>query len=291
MRRRPTRRRTSVAAVAVATFAILGAVTGLGPAGRAEPAAGQTSGLLALLAQTPAVGPEQPFALQVRVTGAPPLAHLEIDVHNRVLTRTQFLASIDGERLRTRLKNLSVSLEETPPDPSGSVAVNVATRSGSGDAAAVRLSQPGVYPVVVSLDGRRGHGPGLVHHPHRESSRGRTRRSRTRSRGHSPQGRGDGSRPCSARPAARWIGGPRRSGPGRHRDRRLGPPALPRPSADRRPDPGDGGLARQRPGVARRHPARSRPARERRTSADRRALRRSATGRLAPGRRSHHAQP
>jgi hypothetical protein len=130
---------------------VAGLVAGPGGPSGAETRGRQPSGLLALVAQTPAVGPDQPFGLQVRVTGAPPQAELEIDVHNRVLTRTHYLATVNGERLRTRLGSISIALDETPPDPSGSVSVTIPTRVGPGDPGAVRLSQPGVYPVSVEL--------------------------------------------------------------------------------------------------------------------------------------------
>jgi hypothetical protein len=120
-----------------------------GPAAGAP--ANQPSGLVTLLAQTPAVGPDEPFTLQVRVTGAPPEAELEIGVHNRVLSRSQYLDSIDGERLRSRLGGAVVSLDETPPDQSGSITVDLATETAAATPGAVRLALPGVYPVTLVL--------------------------------------------------------------------------------------------------------------------------------------------
>jgi hypothetical protein len=130
---------------------VAGLIAGPGGPSLAETRVRQPSGLLALVAQSPAVGPNQPFGLQLRVTGAPPEAELDIDVHNRVLSRTQYLATVDGERLRTRLGSISIALDENPPDASGSVTVTVPTRVGRGDPGAVLLSQPGVYPVGVEL--------------------------------------------------------------------------------------------------------------------------------------------
>jgi Family of unknown function (DUF6049) len=142
------RRRAGAVVIAAAVAA------GLASPGGAP--AQQASGLVALVAQTPAVAPNAPFTLQVRVTGAPPEAELEIGVHNRVLSRSQYLASIDGERLRSRLGGVVVSLDETPPDPSGSVTVELATRTAGGDPGAVRLALPGVYPVTVELTDGEG---------------------------------------------------------------------------------------------------------------------------------------
>ena len=90
------------------------------------------------------------------MTGAPPQSELELRVHDRVLTRSQFHASLDGERLRTRLTTLTLALDETPPDASGTITVDLPTRVGGGDPAAVRLANPGVYPVRVELRDEEG---------------------------------------------------------------------------------------------------------------------------------------
>jgi Family of unknown function (DUF6049) len=127
-----------------------------GPTSATNPAAAQASGLLALVAQTAAIAPNETFHLQLRVTGAPPQSQLELRVHDRVLTRSQFQASLDGERLRTRLTTLTLALDETPPDASGTITVDLPTRVGGGDPAAVRLVNPGVYPVRVELRDEEG---------------------------------------------------------------------------------------------------------------------------------------
>ncbi len=143
----------AAAAAAVAVLGLFGPTGGAAPSG-AGPA--QSSGLLDLVAQTPALAPNQPFRLQLRVTGAPPESELEIIVHDRAVTREQFLATIDGERLRTRLDTVTLRLDETPPDASGTITVDLGTRTGAGDPAAVRLSNPGVYPVAVELQDGEG---------------------------------------------------------------------------------------------------------------------------------------
>jgi hypothetical protein len=136
-----------MAALVLAALA-LDAVAGAAPA----PAAGRQAGLLAMVAQTPAVEADGAFELRLRVTGAPPGSELVVTVHNRVLNRGQFVDTTGGERLRGRLFTTRLQLDETPQDSAGTILIRVPTRTGPGSLSSVRLSRAGVYPVVVDLD-------------------------------------------------------------------------------------------------------------------------------------------
>ncbi len=124
-----------------------------GPSGAASAAGGQArAGLLQLAGQSGVVAPDGDLVMRVRATGAPPGAQLAVGVHNRVQTRSEFVRTLDGDDLRGRLApNTIAPLEDLDPDPSGTVELTVATRTGSGDANRVRVPSAGVYPVVVEL--------------------------------------------------------------------------------------------------------------------------------------------
>lgn len=151
----PDRPRRLVVAIGVSVMVAAAGLTGTPPSPSAA-APDQASGLLRLVAHSPAVEPGGTFRLQLRVTGAPPDAELEITIRNRVLNRIQYLGTIDGERMRSRLDTVRVALDEVPPDAAGTVVVDLQTASNATGPTAVRLSTPGVYPVVVSLEDGEG---------------------------------------------------------------------------------------------------------------------------------------
>ena len=154
---------------------------------------------------------------------------------------------------------MTVALDETPVDPSGTITINLATRSGAGDPAAVRLSQPGVYPVVVELQDDEGAALAqfvthIVRLPVADPEAIPLRVAVTV--------------PVHAPPALQPDGSVsrRRAGPGGHRHRRRRPAALPRPCRS--------------PSSRRRKPShRSAPIRPHRTPGSLEAVRRGAQGR------------
>jgi hypothetical protein len=158
---RSSRARRSLAAwtgfALVTLVGVVGVVGVVAPGARTAAAPGQSTGLLTLVAQTPAIAPDGVFRLQLRVTGPPPAAELAVTVHNRALNRIQFLGTVGGERLRGRLGSFTLNLDETPPDATGTLTIDVPTARGAEGPFAVRLPNAGVYPVVVELrDGQGG---------------------------------------------------------------------------------------------------------------------------------------
>jgi hypothetical protein len=113
--------------------------------------------ILQLVSQTPVVEPDGDFTMRMHVTGAPAGAKLQAQVHDRVPTRSDFNASLDGKLLR-RVLAPTIVVDATA-DASDVVVLTVPTRDVDSllgqDSAHVRLTE-GVYPVTVTLTSSTG---------------------------------------------------------------------------------------------------------------------------------------
>jgi hypothetical protein len=119
--------------------------TGAAPAGVAG-AAGQSTAVVELVGQPAWVLPGEPYDVQVRVTGAPAGATLDMVVHDRLESRSEFRATLDeGELGGTEHQVGPQPLAALPAAPGGAVTVGFTPGS--------ELSSKGVYPVEVSLRG------------------------------------------------------------------------------------------------------------------------------------------
>jgi hypothetical protein len=133
----------------------------IGSSATATPLAGAQAtrtDILGLISQTPVVEPDGDLRIVLRVTGAPSGATIRVDIHGRVMTRTDFQASLPDRNLRPPLGNPTVV--PATPDASGAVAISVATRDPQSTTPAdpqrptVRVGE-GVFPVTIALlDGR-----------------------------------------------------------------------------------------------------------------------------------------
>jgi hypothetical protein len=114
--------------------------------------------ILGLIRQTPVVEPDGDLTIRLRVTGAPSGATIRVDIHGRVVTRTEFEASLAARNLRPPIGNPTVV--SATPDASGTVIVTIATRDPQSTTPpdpqrqTVRVGE-GVFPVTIALlDGR-----------------------------------------------------------------------------------------------------------------------------------------
>ncbi len=117
-----------------------------GSAGAADAAAGPTAAAAQAGASIELVGPPvwvhegEPFEAQVRVTGAPAGAAVDMVVHDAVETRRRFQETLDGELTEVRF--------ELPEQPAANSTVTVGF---TPDEDGRRLPGRGVYPVEVRL--------------------------------------------------------------------------------------------------------------------------------------------
>src|SRR4051794_32686132 len=137
---------------AIACAFVLFVMATTAPAASGAPPAQPQSDILQLVSQTPFVQPDGDMTLRLRVTGSPSGARVQVQVHGRVPTRSDFKASIAGKVLRSAIG--APVVVPAAPDPSGTVVTTVKTHdpqsSAPADAQAVRLGE-GVYPVTVDL--------------------------------------------------------------------------------------------------------------------------------------------
>jgi hypothetical protein len=72
------------------------------------PTPGQAGGVtIELVGQTPMVNPGGRIDFQLAIEGAPADGFVQLEVHGRVATRSEFVRSIDGEGLRSTVSNVS----------------------------------------------------------------------------------------------------------------------------------------------------------------------------------------
>jgi len=127
----------------VAALVVVGFVA-VSPAGSRPAAAGprQAAPSIELVGQTTWVHSGEEFAVNVRATGAPAGAALELVVHDRLRTRTEFQNTLDGD-----LGGVERTLEKPLGSASGPVTAGFVVGGDNGE----RLPSRGVYPVEVRL--------------------------------------------------------------------------------------------------------------------------------------------
>jgi hypothetical protein len=148
-----TARRASAAraAVAAALVVVLGTVIAPAAAGRvaAVPEKPRVqSGELELVAQTPTVPRGGTFGLRVRLDGVPADGSVQLVLHDRVRSRSELAASMEGEALRPRvLHNVTSFISTLPVAPDGShrLTISFDPEAPTG----IRLSASGAYPLEV----------------------------------------------------------------------------------------------------------------------------------------------
>ncbi|MDH3752743.1 MAG: DUF6049 family protein [Acidimicrobiia bacterium] len=127
-----------IAAVAITTFAFDR------PAGSAG-----VGGSLELVSQSPWVGGDGTFRVDIVLAGADAGSTLDLAIHNRVQSRSSFRRGIDEEVFRAELHRTE------PIDVGGTgqavVSLSVPLARLPNDDDRVAISEPGVYPVEVSL--------------------------------------------------------------------------------------------------------------------------------------------
>jgi hypothetical protein len=144
-RARPLRLALGLAATALVVLAALA-----GPAAARTPAPGRSSQLagtqIELVDQTTWLDEGQPFEARVRITRPPAGASVRVSVHERLLSRTRFQETLDGDLGDTALQVQPVPVAMLPDRGAGILGVGFPTDGTTGS----RLDQ-GVYPVQVEL--------------------------------------------------------------------------------------------------------------------------------------------
>jgi hypothetical protein len=142
---------------AIAVAALLMLVLPSAGATPHQPAPTSQSDVLHLVSQTPAVEPDGDFTIRLRLAGAPSGSKVEVQVHDRVPTRSDFATSLTGRNLRRTIGTPTVV--PATPDASGTVAITIGTRDSEStaptDPTRLRLSE-GVYPVTIALLDAKG---------------------------------------------------------------------------------------------------------------------------------------
>jgi len=153
--RPPARRRRLAAAVLVGALGLLTAAPAASQAASGGSDSQSTVSLLRLLDRTPWVGDGFDFELSVQVLATPAGSELQMTVHDRVRSRSEFARSLTGEGLRRRLSGPApVPVEQLDADGDGTIPLLVPLVDREG-VTPVSLA-PGVYPVVVELVGPDG---------------------------------------------------------------------------------------------------------------------------------------
>jgi hypothetical protein len=150
-----TRRSPAVATVAFVVALVASPAAATGAQVPSPPAAGAAAAgapsLLRLLGRTPWVGDSMDFELTVQTLAAPEGSQLQVTVHDRVRSRSEFARSLEGTGLRRRLSGPApVPLALLDADGDGAVPLLVPLVPREG-ATVAPITTPGVYPVVVEL--------------------------------------------------------------------------------------------------------------------------------------------
>ena len=109
---------------------------------------------LVVVEQTPWVVPGGAFAMRLRIDDAPDGAQLRMALHRPVRTRSEFVRTLDGQGLRSRLTDSAVvPVDAITPGADGSLPLRIVTGPITGEPVDVPLGADaeGVYPVVVEL--------------------------------------------------------------------------------------------------------------------------------------------
>ena len=148
----PTGRHRGLARAAAVTFLLAAVVVAAGPTpAQAAPVPRQESGAtLVLVEQTPVSEPGDTVEFRLRITGAPTEAFVQVDVHGRITSRSEFLQTVQDQGLPTRLASLSpLRTRELPRDPSGAYRVRYAIDPEVPGG--IPVSAAGVYPVRIRV--------------------------------------------------------------------------------------------------------------------------------------------
>ncbi len=157
---RPAGRAPALLAAVLAAGLLALAAGAAGPA----PAAAQTGRpTVALLSQSPWVGPEGELVLRLAVEGVEEVedAELAVFVYPRLTSRSAFEQTLLDRHPARPLDITSAPLDELGRDPAGAVVVRVPLTSGAPDPDRLLLRREGVYPVAVELR-ERGGGPAVA---------------------------------------------------------------------------------------------------------------------------------
>jgi hypothetical protein len=102
---------------------------------------------LGLVAQTPVVAPGGTFDLQIAVDAAPADAVLEVVLHQRVRSRSELVASMEGNSLRSQVYSEETPVSELVPTTDGSRRISLSFDPAADGS--IDLPSPGVYPLEV----------------------------------------------------------------------------------------------------------------------------------------------
>ncbi|MFO7278843.1 MAG: DUF6049 family protein [Thermoanaerobacterales bacterium] len=157
-RRRPVAHRRRPSLPALVLLALLLALLAAPPAGAGSPGGGppavpdprplgrQAGGTIELVDQPTWVYAGDAYEVTVRVAGAPAGALLDLVVHERLESRSQFRATLEGERGAVEHQVEPRPLASLPARGPGEVTIGFPVGAGG-----TRLSGRGVYPVEVRL--------------------------------------------------------------------------------------------------------------------------------------------
>lgn len=143
--------RTAVSPVIAGAPASGGPASGVPASGVTAP--GVTSGPsgAALLSQSPFVAGGQSFHLQLAVSAPSPSTQIEVVIHSRLTTRTDFETALKG-KLRSSADSFGPkAVSSLPGDPGGGVDFDIPVDSASGTGFTTTENGSGVYPVQVVL--------------------------------------------------------------------------------------------------------------------------------------------
>lgn len=128
--------------------------------GLVGPAAAQDAGRAAsadvridLMEQTAIARRGGTFEMRLRLDGAPADGTIQVVLHQRVRSRSELAASMDGNGLRNRIVAPIYALSELPEQADGTRRVPLSLDPTAGG---VTLQSEGVYPVEVRVDGPDG---------------------------------------------------------------------------------------------------------------------------------------
>jgi putative peptidoglycan lipid II flippase len=147
-------------ALAAGTFVVVAVTAFMGVAGpaRAVPLPTTSGTTMQLVDQTTWVGDNSSFVLRFAVTTASPAdVRAQISIYDRLQTRSDFVASLDG-KVRAVVRRFNAVDLTTLGSPAGpfQVAIPVNPKTTRPGPDVLRLTNPGVYPVQVALYDAQG---------------------------------------------------------------------------------------------------------------------------------------
>jgi hypothetical protein len=149
------------ARVLVATTALVVGAGSLPAPGRAAPAA-QARPSIELAGQSAVAVAGRSFDVQVRLDGIPADGSLVLVLHQRVRSRSELAATMDGELLGREITRLVAPIAALAPDADGLRTLSLSLDPGAGG---LPLPPEGVYPVAVrAVDAAGAEQAALVTH-------------------------------------------------------------------------------------------------------------------------------